>query len=87
MQDTIANWHQETFPDVSLEMQVNKMLEEAVELSEAKNSDEFIEEFADVVIAGTALLSMMGLNLTDVVADKMSVNRLRTWSQDGSRDK
>lgn len=51
--EDIANWHKETFPDATEEMQIKKLNEECGELMQTGFSD--LEEYADVFIVSATL--------------------------------
>lgn len=53
--ETIMQWHKETFPDATLEGQVDKFVDEQVECTNAKNADEKIDELADMFIVACGI--------------------------------
>lgn len=53
--DTIIQWHRETFPDATLEGQINKYAEEINEFMNA-DSDKDLSELADMVIVCAGIM-------------------------------
>lgn len=51
--DTIRKWHKETFPDATLEGQINKYAEET---NEFMNADSDLPELADMVIVCAGIM-------------------------------
>lgn len=58
---SIAKWHEETFPDATLDGQIEKYNEEYDEFYEANTEENMISELADmfIVVCGIARFSAM----------------------------
>lgn len=52
---SIAKWHEETFPDATLDGQITKYNEEYDEYFEAKTPEEKIKELADIFIVACGI--------------------------------
>lgn len=76
----IARWHKKTFPKYEADRQIQKICEESIEFQEAyffKDSDEALEEAADVIIASIG--AMRFKDIRELVNKKMKKNRRRVW--------
>jgi hypothetical protein len=91
----IVTWHEETFPDVSIDEQVLKFKEEVIELETAKEFREKLDELADCFIAGFAYANKLGFNIDGIeaiVKQKLSYNKGRVFEKNengvfkGSKD-
>ena len=96
---SIAKWHEQTFPDATLDKQVEKWYDEQKEFIDSQDPEEFVDMF--IVACGIARFSIEKAipkfavvfnNLIDeewgkfqeLVNKKMAVNRNRVWaSNDG----
>ena len=52
---SIIEWHTETFPEATLDGQIEKFLEERVEYATAENAEHEIEELADCFIVACGI--------------------------------
>lgn len=92
---TISEWSEKTFPTLTKESQLNKLIEETVEYIKANTDDEHIKELADIYIVASILKERFdcklgwgifrGIFTFDMTAvysavdDKMKINRSRIW--------
>ena len=86
---TIAQWGSETFGDAaSVKAYAIRAQEELAELIEAIENSEpdrnIALEAADVTILLHRVAGTLGLELYDVVNEKMEVNRGRKWTPSGN---
>lgn len=94
--DDIETWHEETFPDATLEGQLIKLEEELKELDEATEGDEVMKEASDVLIVCAGLRrwnSMVGKTFEELflieenevlqtfINAKMEKNKARIWAK------
>ncbi len=86
-QASISMWADQTFGPVQDQtVLINRAAIELQELKEAVTAQNAIEvgkETADVLILLMRLLENHGLNMQDVVNQKMQENRSRTWKSKG----
>lgn len=92
---SIIKWHEETFPDATMERQMAKFNEEYDEWKDAKTPEESNKELADmfIVACGLArftydpmffsLVHTLGnsLDLHKSINEKMKLNRTRQWTK------
>lgn len=92
---TISEWSEQTFPTLTKESQLNKLIEETLEYIKAKTDDERIKELADIYIVASILKErfdcklgwgiFQGIFTFDMAAvypavdEKMKINRSRIW--------
>ncbi len=74
----VTAWQRETFKQATLYSITEHLRREAEELAASPTSE---SEIADVLILLNAAAAMQGIDLADVVRQKMLVNRARTWQQ------
>lgn len=72
----VHDWQVETFPEVTLEGQIEHLKREVLELA-ANPSDP--HEIADCMILLTGIAKRQGINPLDAMEEKMNINRSRTW--------
>ncbi|GHF21099.1 hypothetical protein GCM10017044_15030 [Kordiimonas sediminis] len=86
-QKTIADWANTAFgPVIDQTKLVDRAAIELTELREAVQAgqtNEIGHETADVLILLYRLLELNGLSVSQVLNDKMSINRQRTWERAG----
>lgn len=72
---TIIEWHEQTFPDVTLDGQIEKFDDEMLEFRKEKmDSPEWLEELADLVIVSAGIMRFnyaMGFNYLSVAFGKL----------------
>lgn len=87
----IIAWHKETFPNATLDAKIDKLKEEVAELNGelffAEDLQSVLEEVADVFIVAVAIAASRdhfeeNVSMSRVIADKMEVNRRRTWGNE-----
>ena len=92
---SIIKWHEETFPEATLDGQMAKFNEEYDEWKDAKTPEESNKELADmfIVACGLArftydpvffsLVHTLGnsLDLHKSINEKMKLNRTRQWTK------
>ena len=88
-QKTISDWAVATFGDAGSNSRVatranEEMAELLSKLSIDDNDRRAAEECADVVIVLYRLCERLGMDLLAEIDRKMTINRARTWAQDGS---
>lgn len=88
-QKSISQWADETFGTVGSNIRVaSRMNEEVAELISVlaidDNAPQAAEEAADIVIILYQLVERLGKDLLDEIDKKMTINRARKWSLDGS---
>ena len=87
---TISTWANETFGKVTdLKHAFRRSQEEITELDIEMTCDNpdpvrVINEMADVVITFYRCAAVMGQSLDRAISHKMSVNRSRKWTSDGT---
>lgn len=77
MADVVA-WQNFQFPDSNPKSIAAHLLEEAHELYDDPTN---AEEMADVMMLLTGLCARTGVNLTEVLARKLKINKARSWEQ------
>jgi hypothetical protein len=89
--DIIA-WHRATFPDVTVDDIETKFYEERGEFEYEVDadlsffSDDAAVEFADMCIVYMTGLAKLGKKpLSEIIKDKMAINRTRKWNKNGER--
>lgn len=87
--ETIGGWADRAFGPASSDARVAaRANEEMAELLRAVTADLppdiYLEEAADVVIVLCRLAHLHGIDLFDLVDEKMAVNRARLWEKDGT---
>ncbi len=83
IQDEVIEWHSKTFPNATHGAIIDKLIEEATELSEVDGeAQETCDEIADVVIVACSLLGRWGLKLDDIVRAKLEINSKRAWGDE-----
>jgi len=92
IQEQVADWHRETFPNATTKAVFNKLNEEVMELMHEINVADMnniadltkvFNEIADVIIVSCALVSKRGLFVDQVVLSKLEINKKRTWGKEG----
>jgi len=86
---TIADWGTDTFGDANsvkaYALRAQGELTELIEAIENKQSDnEIAAEAADVTILLHRVTATLGIELSDAVDQKMSINRKRIWQKSGN---
>ncbi len=86
---TITVWASETFGEAeSIKAYVLRAQDEMTELLESidakKPATEILSEVADVTILLHRVVGTLGLELSEVVDRKMSINRDRIWQKSGN---
>jgi len=86
---TITVWASETFGEAeSIKAYVLRAQDEMTELLESidakKPATEILSEVADVAILLHRVVGTLGLELSEVVDRKMSINRDRIWQKSGN---
>ncbi|UTW54451.1 dATP/dGTP pyrophosphohydrolase domain-containing protein [Kordiimonas sp. SCSIO 12610] len=86
-QQSIAKWSEETFGPVSnITALLDRALEEFTELKDAVQDDnkpEIANELADILILLYRFAELNGINVTEAIQHKMSINRQRKWQSYG----
>ena len=88
IENKIEEWHTNTFPNATEKAIQDKLIEECIELLHAikdKDTNNIIEEIADVFIVSCSLLSRKGLSFNGVVTNKLEVNKKRVWGKEDSQ--
>lgn len=83
-QTAISQWGRETFPDTPTVRIATRMNVEMAELLEAIQTGDAREaglECADVFIMLVQVADGLGQDLAALVAEKMEINRKRSWSR------
>lgn len=83
--DAIHRWANETFPDRVPEASLSKLvMEEIPELLVAKKEGKPLDgEMADCFILLLDLCAIWGIDPGEAIAEKMNINRSRTWRLHG----
>ncbi len=74
----VTAWQRETFKQATVHSITEHLRREAEELAASPTSE---SEMADVLILLNAVAAMQGVDLADVVSQKMRVNRARRWQE------
>ncbi|TNE62831.1 MAG: DUF550 domain-containing protein [Alphaproteobacteria bacterium] len=86
-QESIAGWAEATFGPVSdpavLVRRAMVEMDELLEAVEAGDTAEAGRECADIAILLYRLMAVEGLDFDVEVANKMAINRARTWAPKG----
>lgn len=96
---TIAEWSEKTFPTLTKDAQLEKLIEETSEYMKAETKEERIKELADIYIVASILKErfdcklgwdmFQGIFTIDMVGvykavdKKMEINRNRIWKWNG----
>lgn len=88
-QKSISDWADQTFGRVHSNMPIavranQEMAELLKELALNDDSNEAVEEIADIVIVLYRLAEYHHRNLGDAIDAKMAINRTRKWSLDAA---
>ncbi len=79
-QASINAWHQEHFPNATLEGVLGHLREEFHEFLDAQTLAESAIEAADLVIILYSWAALNGVDLHAAIDAKMSINRAREWN-------
>lgn len=87
IQHRVAAWRKSKIPDATLEGQYDKMHEELVEVADSMALQmpyKVLQECADVLIVACNIADLSGLDLDQIVSEKLDRNDKRQWKSDGS---
>lgn len=87
MEKQIIEWQAVTFPQSAPQGVYTHLTREFIEFIYAyteepeKNISYIKKELADIFILSVSLANHLGFSMTDAIANKMTVNKLRKWGK------
>jgi phosphoribosyl-ATP pyrophosphohydrolase len=87
LQERIAAWRKRAIPNATVDGQIDKLEDEADELSEScwlDGIEGVLKEAADVCIVACNVADLAGLSFADILLEKQARNEAKTWKEDGS---
>jgi phosphoribosyl-ATP pyrophosphohydrolase len=79
----VLEWHRKTFPNATNQAVYEKLWEEVDELKQSCiDSNNIAGEIADVCIVSITLLDRFGMSLSEIIKDKLEINKRRNWGEE-----